>query len=29
MSKELGIIRKALFCIIRLCPFFKNVKNGA
>ena len=24
-----GIIRKILFCIIRWCPYFKNVKNGA
>ena len=26
---EKGIIRKVLFCIIRLCPYFKNFKNGA
>ena len=23
------MIRKVLFCIIRWCPYFKNVKNGA
>ena len=26
---EQCIIRKVLFCIIRWCPYFKNVKNGA
>ena len=26
---EKGIIRKVLFCIIRWCPYLKNVKNGA
>ena len=25
---EQCIIRKVLFCIIRWCPYFKNVKNG-
>ena len=24
-----GIIRKVLFCIIRWCPYFKKVNNGA
>ena len=26
---EKGIITKVLFCIIRWCAYFKNVKNGA
>ena len=26
---EKGIIRKVLVCIMRWCPYFKNVKNGA
>ena len=26
---EKGIIRKVLFCIIRWCPYFKNVKKMA
>ena len=29
LYNEKGIIRKVLFCIIRLCPYLKNVKNGA
>ena len=26
---SLIIFRQVLFCIIRWCPYFKNVKNGA
>ena len=29
LYNEKGIIRKELFCIIRWCPYFRNVKNGA
>ena len=29
LYNEQCIIRKVLFCIIRWCPYFKNVKNGA